>query len=85
MKCILICHCLGAAMGSLETCTHVILMTESHKIWSWSLWVCTALLLLSIPYLIWACTNFNFILSPSLSTPPHHIKLFMTMTKMHKR
>ena len=74
MRCISICHCPGVAMGNLETCTHVIPMPESHKILSWSLWVCTALLLLFIPHLIGACTNFYFI-SPSLSTPPHHIKL----------
>ena len=36
------CHCLSVMMGSLETCTHVIPMPESHKILSWSLWVCTA-------------------------------------------
>ena len=31
MWCISISHCLGAAVGSLETCTHVILMPESHS------------------------------------------------------
>ena len=51
MRCISICHCPGVAMGSLETCTHVIPMLESHKIWSLSLWVCTVFLLF-IPHLI---------------------------------
>ena len=27
-----ICHCPGAAVGSLKTCTHVIPMPESHKL-----------------------------------------------------
>ena len=31
MRCISICLCWGVAMGSLETCTHVIPMPESHK------------------------------------------------------
>ena len=69
--------------GAWKHATHVIPMHESHKILFRSLWVCAALLLLFIPHLIWTCTNFYFI-HPSLSTPPHHIKLFMTMTKMHK-
>ena len=32
MRCISICHCLGVATGSLEMCTHVILMPESQKV-----------------------------------------------------
>ena len=32
MWCISIGHCLGVAMGSLETCTHVIPMPESHTL-----------------------------------------------------
>ena len=31
-SCISICHCLGVAVGSLETCTHVIPMPESHNL-----------------------------------------------------
>ena len=70
MRCVSIWHCPSVAMGSLETCTHVILMLESHKIWSWSLWVCTALLLL-IPHLIgYAQTLILFLIQvfPSLPT-----------------
>ena len=71
MRCISICHCLGVATGSLETCTHVILMPESHKIWSWSLWVCTALLLL-IPHLVvHAQTLILVLVFPP--TPPHEV------------
>ena len=71
MMCISICHCLGVAMGSLETCTHVILMPESHKIWSWPLWVCTFFLLF-IPHLIGHAQTLILVLvfSPTL---PHNV------------
>ena len=32
MRCISICHCPDVAVGSLETCTHVIPMPESHNL-----------------------------------------------------
>ena len=81
MRCLSICHCLGAAMGSLDTCTHVIPMPESHKIWPWSLWVCTVFLLF-IPHLIRHAQTLILVL---VFLPTPHIKLFMTMMKMHKK
>ena len=77
-------------MGSLETCTHVILMPESHKILVLVLYGYVSFYYYLFLVLFWhaqtfiLCPIFIFI-SPSLCTsiPPHN--LFMTMTKIHKR
>ena len=84
-RCVSICHFLGVAMGSLETSTHVILMPESHKILSWSLWVCTAftIVIYSSSYL--GMHKLLSLLVLVFPLPPHHIELFMTTMKMHKR
>ena len=56
MRCISICHCPGVAVGSLETCTHVTPMPESHIL---------ALVFMGIYVhlsFILACTTFNLVL-----------------------
>ena len=60
-------------------------MPESHKKFGAGLYGYVSFTVIIYSSSYWACTNFNFILIPGLSTPPHHIKLFMTMMKMHKR
>ena len=69
---ITICHCLGVAMGSLETCTHVIPMPESHKILSWFLWVCTAFTIIIYSSSHWGMHKLLFLVLVFLP-PPHHI------------
>ena len=56
MRCISICHCLGAAVGSLERCTHVIPIPESHNLALVFLGICVYL------SFILACTTFNLVL-----------------------
>ena len=70
MSCISICHCLGVAMGSLETCTHVIHMPESHNFGPGLYgYVQFSFYLFLIPHLIEACTTFNLGL---VFSPTHH-------------